>query len=574
MKIIKQSWEFLNSGSVVDALHLIEAAGRTCYKSEDKMTEESAPNFVRRIIKSGHHSVLEHFNISVRIITDRGCYDEDTEVLTQNGWKHFKDVSEQDLFACLDDNGELFFDKATDFIVKPVDGPMLKFLTSSVDLLVTPDHNMWVFDYDKRSPETRQWKFIKATQMNNGRYKVNKRAEIWRGNDTEVTIPAHPTKHRQFPEISLPPDKTAHLFELLGLWVTDGSYRIGNGSGSSIQISQTKPIVRARIEELCQLLGFSTSWVNNECRIDNGRLVRFVESLFGAGAKTFTAKVPQIIKDASSWQIQRFLDGVIAGDGNIHKDNGHIVVYTSSPIFAGDLQELFLKTSKSANIRTIAPRDRTFPSGSTSKCQESYVVSVHGFRRSVHLLNKKSAKSFGEPVEYHGNVYCVTVPYHRLYVRRNGKTVWCGNCTHEIVRHRLASYSQESTRYCNYSQDKFGKEITVILPVWFEELANQKMAYADWIYQKMAYADWVASMTYAESVYFRLLGYGQLPQQARSVLPNSLKTEIVMTCNIREWRHFFTLRTSAAAHPQMKDLATSMLKGFQEAMPVFFEDLG
>ena len=146
--------------------------------------------------------------------------------------------------------------------------------------------------------------------------------------------------------------------------------------------------------------------------------------------------------------------------------------------------------------------------------------------------------------------------------------------THEIVRHRLASYSQESTRYCNYSQDKFGKEITVILPVWFEELANQKMAYADWIYQKMAYADWVASMTYAESVYFRLLGYGQLPQQARSVLPNSLKTEIIMTCNIREWRHFFTLRASPAAHPQMKDLATSMLKGFQEAMPVFFEDLG
>lgn len=154
--------------------------------------------------------------------------------------------------------------------------------------------------------------------------------------------------------------------------------------------------------------------------------------------------------------------------------------------------------------------------------------------------------------------------------------------THEIVRHRLASYSQESTRYCNYSQLKFGREITVILPVWFDglpetayESASLKGIGIEHIVsaQDSPYHAWELACQVAETYYFTLLDLGQSPQQARSVLPNSLKTELVMTCNVREWRHFFALRTSAAAHPQMRDLACSMLAGFKEAIPVLFEDL-
>lgn len=132
--------------------------------------------------------------------------------------------------------------------------------------------------------------------------------------------------------------------------------------------------------------------------------------------------------------------------------------------------------------------------------------------------------------------------------------------THEIVRHRIASYSQESTRYCNYVQDKFGNEITVILPVWFYGGVH-------------SYNRWEAAMQNAEHSYFALLYDGQTPQQARSVLPNSLKTELIMTCNVREWRHFFTLRTSPRAHPQMRALALDMLAGFKEKVPVIFDDI-
>ena len=139
--------------------------------------------------------------------------------------------------------------------------------------------------------------------------------------------------------------------------------------------------------------------------------------------------------------------------------------------------------------------------------------------------------------------------------------------THEIVRHRIASYAQESTRYCNYSKDKFGNELTIILPVWFysDEIENSQ--------KRIQYARWLKACESAEFSYLSLLDAGQSAQEARSVLPNSLKTEIVMTANPREFRHFFSLRCSPTAHPQMRELALSMLKGFKETIPVLFDDI-
>lgn len=155
--------------------------------------------------------------------------------------------------------------------------------------------------------------------------------------------------------------------------------------------------------------------------------------------------------------------------------------------------------------------------------------------------------------------------------------------THEIVRHRLASYSQESTRYCNYSGDRFGKEITVVLPVWFDQepLVKHPDGSVDrdvkksWIpgdVYSHGFMAWIDGMYEAEEAYFKMLDLGQSPQQARSVLPNSLKTEIVMTANLREWRHFFSLRATPAAHPQMRELAREMLLDFQARIPVVFDE--
>lgn len=132
--------------------------------------------------------------------------------------------------------------------------------------------------------------------------------------------------------------------------------------------------------------------------------------------------------------------------------------------------------------------------------------------------------------------------------------------THEIVRHRLASYSQESTRYANYSQNKFGHEITVIKPCFWAEGTPE-------------YTLWHSSMLQAEAVYLKLIQSGASPQEARSVLPNSLKTEIVVTCNLREWRHIFSLRCAKAAHPQMREIMLPLLSDFHNSIPVIFDDL-
>lgn len=132
--------------------------------------------------------------------------------------------------------------------------------------------------------------------------------------------------------------------------------------------------------------------------------------------------------------------------------------------------------------------------------------------------------------------------------------------THELVRHRIASFTQESTRYCNYSQGKFGEEITVIKPCFWEE-------------GTIPYTIWKDSCAFAEKQYFQLLKHYCSPQQARAVLPNSLKADIVMTANLREWRHFFKLRCDPAAHPQMRQVALQALNLAKATIPVVFDDL-
>jgi len=128
--------------------------------------------------------------------------------------------------------------------------------------------------------------------------------------------------------------------------------------------------------------------------------------------------------------------------------------------------------------------------------------------------------------------------------------------THEIVRHRIASYSQESTRYCNYKS----RGIKVIEPFFFA--GDEKK-----------YQIWLNAMRACEEAYNALIEAGATPQEARSVLPNSLKTEIVITYNLREWRHFFKLRCPKRAHPQMREITIPLLRGFQQMIPIIFDDI-
>ena len=133
----------------------------------------------------------------------------------------------------------------------------------------------------------------------------------------------------------------------------------------------------------------------------------------------------------------------------------------------------------------------------------------------------------------------------------------------ELVRHRIASFAQESSRYCCYAKDKFGKELTFINPCFWEPDSDN-------------YARWFHEMDEAEKTYLAMIESGATPEQARDILPTSIKTEIVMTANLREWRHFFKLRAEGVTgkpHPQMLEITIPLLKELKQKIPVVFDDI-
>ncbi len=132
--------------------------------------------------------------------------------------------------------------------------------------------------------------------------------------------------------------------------------------------------------------------------------------------------------------------------------------------------------------------------------------------------------------------------------------------SHEIVRHRLASYSQESSRYCDYSGEKFGGELTFIKPCFWNDGDEN-------------YLLWKKTMSQIEETYLAMRKNDAKPEEARSILPNSLKTELFMTANLREWRHFLKLRTSKRAHPQMRQIALQIYEILSSKLPIIFSDI-
>lgn len=165
---------------------------------------------------------------------------------------------------------------------------------------------------------------------------------------------------------------------------------------------------------------------------------------------------------------------------------------------------------------------------------------------------------------------CEPTEYHEK--RITVKFVCDRGVSHEFVRHRVFSFAQESTRYCNYSKDKFGNELTCIIPNWLDlKDGSYSIKDVEEPYDRCLIIDrctneegaaFVRALCYAEKEYFHLIQLGWKPQQARAVLPNSLKTELVMTGTIEQWKGFFKLRDAGSAHPQAYELAHPLHEEF------------
>ena len=178
--------------------------------------------------------------------------------------------------------------------------------------------------------------------------------------------------------------------------------------------------------------------------------------------------------------------------------------------------------------------------------------------KSENLISSESARKFVANIIKLGHES--VIEHEKITVR----IVCDRGVTHEIVRHRIASYSQESTRYCNYCNDRFGNELTFVEPCFFSTDSEN---------DKKNKQIWLDSMETIEKNYNMLIENGARPEEARAILPNSLKTEIVVTMNLRSWRHFLKLRTGKTAHPQIKEISNMILDEFKAKVPSIFGDL-
>lgn len=540
----------------------IERACRTCYRSEGLITEDSYKKLLKNCINRGHESVLEHEKITIRMICDIGCYDEQTQVLTENGWKYFYEVEPWDKVYTLDDDGKVILSSIQMIIKKEYNGPMYNFHSTQVDLSVTPDHNMWVFDAMKRSSKTKTWKFLKAEEMTTSAYKFDKRGNKEKNiSYKNFIIPAYTQPNNiTYPSINF---NNELLYELLGWWITDG------GKDSyTIELYQTKEKGRTRIEYLLKELRINYSVYKNRYRLACPQLAHFIIDNFyknTSDKKSYDAFIPSFIKNSATNEIEAFLRGVIGGDGTEYND-GRKIIYSSSEQFAKDLIELYFKIGKTANYYPC-PNMKKY-SKSFQQTTICYCISV--CRTEIHWFDKKE-KNFSID-NYNGIVYCLMLKkYHRLFVMRNGKACWCGNCYKDLTRHRFGNFSIESTRYCNYGKDKFDNEIKFIEPVFYTpgtiEEYNDPIKKNDCL--KTQY--WERCMKFIESDYMDMTNIvGAKPDELRMLLPHSTAAEVTMTANIREWRHILGLRCSKAAHPAIRQLLIPLLLKFKEDMPELF----
>ena len=210
--------------------------------------------------------------------------------------------------------------------------------------------------------------------------------------------------------------------------------------------------------------------------------------------------------------------------------------------------------------------------------------------KSEAVISNDSSAAFIDRLIEHGHEAMLE------HVSMTVKFIVDRGISHELVRHRLASFAQESTRYCNYSKEKFDKEITVIEPVIFKHMPEkEKKLIQDILVHNKAidetenvdsvaderlyhlYIMWAMQCKDAEHMYMMMLDEGATPEIARSVLPHSLKTEVVMTANMREWRHFLKLRAEGVTgkpHPQMLEVTIPLLEELQDNLPALFGDIG
>jgi len=355
---------------------------------------------------------------------EMGCYDEDTEVLTREGWKLFKNLTRSDEICTLNPRTHQIEYQLPQAIVSySHHRKLVSIRNRALDILVTLDHNMYVETQQDARKRRNKYRFVKAKNLQ--AQSVVMRTGTWVGSEAEVfVLPSVELGHvagrtgqilySQSGEIELPMDKWLAFF---GIWLSDGEVT-QDGPSYEMKISQKKNGTAVQVRELLSTLPFKFGESPGAFYCYDKQLCTYLRQFGEAPEKI----VPDFIKLLSPRQIGLFLDWFSKGDGTMMKNN-YRIFYTSSKRLADDIQELLLKTGRVGTVKAREGRGRVWILDHWADASRVQYEVHERVKKLKSWIDKRDTKI----IDYKGKVYCATVENHIMYVRRNGKPLWCGN---------------------------------------------------------------------------------------------------------------------------------------------------
>lgn len=477
--------------------------------------------------------------INYLVRSRHGCYDDQTEVLTREGWKRWPEVRGDEWFVTRAADGAIEYQRAERLIAKPYDGPMINIRMAHVDLMVTPDHRMWA----KRE----KWDLVPASDLLDAKHQIALGGGTW-----QSTSP-----------VSLPPGRLA----VLGLF-------IGRGHLDEVTSEVTFRLRESREVSYLREKAHECGFVIRE---EGDRYTLIADEEFRLLAKkSYDEKrakiIPAEVMDSGPEALAGLLEGLRQSGGSV-SGTGQQTYSTTSATLAGQIQEVALKIGAAAVVSGDLLTE----------------VSVFSDRAVVRDVSDEQVTV----VNYRGKIYCVTVPNGTLYVRRNGKPAWCGNSPfehnsmtfyvqapifvfRELLRHRIASYNEESGRY---------RELRPVFYVPGNDrmlVQEGKPGHYNFVdgtpeQHKLVEEETKRVCEEAYASYQRMLEAGIAREVARIVLPLTIYSSLYVTVNARSLMNFLSLRTKREdsafpSYPQreIEMVAEKMEAEWAKLMPVTY----
>lgn len=562
-----EDWES-NAGTPEE--ELMEVGGRICYNSfiagknlNVTRVRDDNKEYLRNIIKSKHGRILEHVwcNFLFHNISRVLCYSPDCEIYTISGWKNITELTVGEQLLTKDPiSGLSRFQENKKLHMFSYEGEMYSFENSQVKSpLLTPDHLMW-------STKTRLRRFLGLSNKEIAQkcYKVPIKELYGSSFIVDSAIKMENSYTDDIIKIGEYSYDTRDLLFWLGLVSTDGG--LPSDRKNEIRIFQSKEDNLSKIRLLMKRLFLERWREHGSYKTSDNHIFCIVDKDLADWVR-FHINIPKRNRIFSPWLchtissdlLHYFIRGVILGDGNIHRENNHEVIYCCNSVYAGQLQIMLSRLGYSSNIRLDdrSNTERVYKGKIIRNNIPSWIVSIH--KKSELVITKTQQRK----EYYKGEVYCPQTEDGIIYVRRNGIAFWCGN-THELITHKAGtSQSQESLRFVRLDK------LRAYMPKVFKDYGltayfTEKMVLMETWQTEMAALFNIDKKSFEEKKL--------ITSAMRRLSPQGLCTVVMWTANLRSIRHILEQRTNKHAEEEIRLLFDKVGRIMLETYPNLFFD--